>query len=558
MLIKKIPPVKYANVDTSALIDFANNDHIDITDPAYGAQSGVAADQGPAIMAALADGQVTGMPVYGPAGEYQLDTPLTISQGVTFYGAGWGTVVPGRGTRFRVVNNATMRANPAITIAGDGVRLRDFAIYHDQPPAAGGWVPTDYTWAISCVAPPGSLSNDIVIDNIYLKSATRGIRLGDAANSLACGRILIRNINGQVFRTGIQAEYILDKVRIAHVHFWPFWSGDVNVQNYTLANTIGLVCQRADNLVVHDFFSILHRIGFYFTSNAHGFTQRLKATSVDLDGIGEAGVYVDADYTTALFANLSINSLTGQGDTNAIVIGADEADLQVANFYGSGMGRSFLYVDGSSRVDIANFVGNIWSQEAASAWPGINVVTSTALVRLSNARFGRSYPGFATPAAALDVGGLGTVQDPGYRAFTHVRNSVAVSIPHNVLTAIPFDTQIANLDALHSVGVNPSRITIKRPGRYHLSGFAGFAYQTAGVRFLSIVKNGGAFMAGASTIGAYTSAAALPAFLTHATEARLNAGEYVELFAYQDTGGPIDIIAEVGRSPELIVSYIGD
>lgn len=106
-----------------------------------------------------------------------------------------------------------------------------------------------------------------------------------------------------------------------------------------------------------------------------------------------------------------------------------------------------------------------------------------------------------------------------------------------------------NLFGLWNSAVNPSRVTIARAGIYTLVGNLAFAANGVGDREIYFQKNG------AGIFGRQTTA-----FSTVANEksttaiVALVAGDYIELFANQTSGGALNAVATVANeSPSLVV-----
>ena len=555
MLAKKPPPLRYSRSDADSWIDALNQLAFYVKD--YGAADNDTGDDGPAIQAAINDAHVVGGVVY--LGHlHRLATPIVVTSGVTLRGAGWAG--GHRGTYLHVVATPAMLTTAAITIAGYGVRLLDFAVEHDQPTPGVGWAPTPYPYAIRCVGLP-ELANDVLIENIFLFNATNGIQLGAAASSIAVGRIHLRNISGQVFGVGIKDEYSLDTIRIEHVHFWPFWSDHANVKMYNLTTTVGLWLERSDGVIVDSFFSLWHFTGVLLGHNALGQSMRSQITNLNTDAIGGVGILVaaGADNTTAQITNYCMTREAGYGDTNALAVNAADVYLQLANFYAAGVGRRAIFVGGASRIDVSNFTCEVWSQESpGSTWAAIEVAHGGAIVTLDQgARFARTYGIFITPANAPEVSGAGLVIQPGYRGFVHLRASADQSLPHNTNYAVQFDVEVHDPDDLH-VAVANTRVGARRTGWYRVSCGLRFSYSAAGgVRTAQCRIDGTTFAGGVSAAPSYTSTLSTPAYLTHTTDIYLVTGQYFEILLYQDTGGLLTLQQETGRSPELMVSYLG-
>ena len=95
-----------------------------------------------------------------------------------------------------------------------------------------------------------------------------------------------------------------------------------------------------------------------------------------------------------------------------------------------------------------------------------------------------------------------------------------------------------------------SRVSCKAAGRYLVTYQAGFAANSTGYRFIQVRKNS----AGSVASGIGVAASRLPhvgsssAYVTGAFEVTANGGDYFELFAFQSSGGALDINGGVGET----------
>lgn len=135
-------------------------------------------------------------------------------------------------------------------------------------------------------------------------------------------------------------------------------------------------------------------------------------------------------------------------------------------------------------------------------------------------------------------------------------NTGTVSIPHAVVTPIPFDAERSDTDGLHSLVSNTDRITIVRTGRYFVEGHASFEDNSVGFRALSIRWNAldpGAIIGSPQkllTIGG--DIMPLQVFATW----DFAAGDVIYLCAYQTSGGALNL-ARAGRfTPELRITRL--
>lgn len=150
------------------------------------------------------------------------------------------------------------------------------------------------------------------------------------------------------------------------------------------------------------------------------------------------------------------------------------------------------------------------------------------------------------------LGGPGqTVDERGVPA-ARVRSAAAFGIPNAVETAIPFDTEDVNTDGMHSAA-NTTRLTVKTPGLYQLTAELAWASAPGSSWQWFIKKNGAQYLAGSDGRGS----APPPVDSTASTLAMLAAGDYIELVAWQNSGGAVNAAAGANRMPSLSAVMVG-
>jgi hypothetical protein len=117
-----------------------------------------------------------------------------------------------------------------------------------------------------------------------------------------------------------------------------------------------------------------------------------------------------------------------------------------------------------------------------------------------------------------------------------VRRTTAQSIPNNTPTAIQFDAEDSDNDAMHSTVTNTSRLTCNTPGRYLCAGAIPYDAGTTGNRECRVAKNGvSTGVAGGRNIIPAPGGGGL-LVVSPVIEVPLLAGDYVELYAVQSNG----------------------
>jgi hypothetical protein len=137
-----------------------------------------------------------------------------------------------------------------------------------------------------------------------------------------------------------------------------------------------------------------------------------------------------------------------------------------------------------------------------------------------------------------------TISASVYRAGTQ-------SIPNATWTAIShtnalWDDQPAGNN--HWSASSPTRLTVRVAGTYEIVGNAEFASNATGARSLGIKVN-----------GVFLAVQATPASLsqvTVSTQWKCSVGDYIELFAYQTSGGSLDIAYGQWYSPRLSIARV--
>jgi hypothetical protein len=139
-------------------------------------------------------------------------------------------------------------------------------------------------------------------------------------------------------------------------------------------------------------------------------------------------------------------------------------------------------------------------------------------------------------------------------SYCDVYATTSQTFGNGTATGVNMDSENSDPDGLHSTSTNTSRVTIKKPGLYLITGFMTFK-PGAGYREVDIQKNGvvsGSTLVagGANTNNDYISCSVV-------TEAPLAAGDYVELTGYQTTGGNLDSFVGAQNKPHLTVQRVG-
>lgn len=128
------------------------------------------------------------------------------------------------------------------------------------------------------------------------------------------------------------------------------------------------------------------------------------------------------------------------------------------------------------------------------------------------------------------------------------------SIANNTITSLALNTERFDTDAFHDAVTNNSRLTVPagKAGKYLIIGNVAFAANATGQRQVRILLNGATVIA--RTVDAGTIAGDGTFILS--TIYDLAEADYVELQAYQTSGGALNVVATAAVSPEFMLTKL--
>lgn len=139
-------------------------------------------------------------------------------------------------------------------------------------------------------------------------------------------------------------------------------------------------------------------------------------------------------------------------------------------------------------------------------------------------------------------------------AFVGARVYKSTDFSHNSsgnYLAITFNTERYDTSAIHDTGSNTTRLTAPSTGYYHIGGCIQWDSNSTGNRILGIRRNGTDYIC---LEGNLPSASRVQ---NVSCDYFLSSGDYVELVAFQGSGGTRSIIASTMFSPEFWIHLIG-
>lgn len=130
-------------------------------------------------------------------------------------------------------------------------------------------------------------------------------------------------------------------------------------------------------------------------------------------------------------------------------------------------------------------------------------------------------------------------------ASCRVYNDADISVGNGAFEALTFNSEYFDTDGMHSTVSDTSRITLVTAGTYLVGGNVYFNANATGIRRIQIQLNG-------ATVIAYSAMdidSSTAHIMTVSTIYAFSANDYVELYAYQNSGGALDVKAATAYSP---------
>lgn len=143
--------------------------------------------------------------------------------------------------------------------------------------------------------------------------------------------------------------------------------------------------------------------------------------------------------------------------------------------------------------------------------------------------------------------------DVSQAVAARVANSAAQTTTTSVSLTLSFDTVRYDPWGMHAAA-NPTRLTCKVPGIYDIGAAIQFVANATGNRSMRIILNGTTELARMGTPGSAGGLGVSP--LNISCQTQLNVGDYVEVTAFQSSGGNLDVSVVAQSSPEFWMALI--
>lgn len=179
---------------------------------------------------------------------------------------------------------------------------------------------------------------------------------------------------------------------------------------------------------------------------------------------------------------------------------------------------------GSSPQSLMTATGDLLYASAANTPAALAIGTTNQVLKVSG---GVPVWGAAPTTAFVGVGCY--------------KSASTQSIANDTATAVTFDAEEFDTDGFHSTSTNTSRITIPsgKDGKYLFLGVCEFASNSTGNRAIDFRKNGSIAQRGLRVMPVTDSGDVTN--ISASAILNLVAGDYVEMFAFQKSGGNLNV-----------------
>lgn len=139
------------------------------------------------------------------------------------------------------------------------------------------------------------------------------------------------------------------------------------------------------------------------------------------------------------------------------------------------------------------------------------------------------------------------------RPVAFLTQGTVQSLPSSAWAAVTYDQSGVDTYGGHSNTTNPSRYTAQVAGWYSVGGGASTAANATGQRGAAVARNGTRVQGGAAMSQA--ASALSPTVPTPPTLAYLNVGDYLEIDAYQNSGGALNTASSSDLDSSMAVVW---
>jgi hypothetical protein len=298
----------------------------------YSAASDGKTDDTKVFQKALNDvGAAGGGIVLVPTGSYLIKTHLSVPAGVSLVGVGrapmtYEAKTPGS-TLLAVEGAGSMEGTPFITLVGPNSTIEGLSVFY--PNQILSEKPVPYPWTVR-----GGSGYNVSIINVLLVNPYLAVDFATHQSA----RHYVRGLYGQPLFKGIWVDQCYDIGRIQDVHFWPFWTLDKRIVEFTTTSATPFIFQRADWEVVEDIFCWGYHVGIELSASKSG-AMNGQMTDINLDNVD---IGLDVSVTQPFAVHVSnLNVANAGAGTDHIAIWGRKSDkgaelsVRGASFWGT-------------------------------------------------------------------------------------------------------------------------------------------------------------------------------------------------------------------------------
>jgi len=157
----------------------------------------------------------------------------------------------------------------------------------------------------------------------------------------------------------------------------------------------------------------------------------------------------------------------------------------------------------------------------------------------------------------VEIGPLAAAAS-GYTEGARVYHSIDQTLSNNLGAQLAFDSEIYDTDNIHDNTTNNSRLTCKTAGKYIISAsvvWEAFVGAANAVVQITIRLNGTTNISSIKT--PHSGAASVSIIQNVTTVFDLDVNDYIEVRAYQNSGGDLDVLAASNNSAEFTIQRVG-
>ncbi len=490
--------------------------------------------------------------VYVPRGAYRFSSTISVSARCALRGELDNPAYGQQGSILHfVAGSGSGTGTPAITL-GEGSTIAGLLIVRPNQPITGN--PIAFPFDIKM--PAYSTAKEISFLGSY-----QGIDAASTTTGSYCSDVTIRGVYGDVAYIGIDIDRCYDTGHLADVHFYPTWTQDSTRMTWKHDNAIGVRFGRSDWQVCENIFTFGLGTGMQFNhSSAASGAGATSGTfsNVQIDSCKYGIDATETGYQGVQIAGLAVSGGGAGIDAYGIRTNYNasyKVNITVAGYEVWGTPLWGVYHDSLGLVTISN--GQFIQQTGNNSFKGVYVGRDSAIIQGSQFRFDTAaYVALQSDTNALNVRFNGNVLNGCTLTISNANTTLdgsfpwpaasaykaaAQNIPNAAATALTFDTNLYD-NGVHSTSTNPTRFTAPTglgTGLYSFVGQVTWAALAGGTsRQLQLWKNA-ATQVGQVAVPINGGAATT---INLAWQGQLAGGDYLEIYAYQDSGGAANTV----------------